>query len=164
MVQHNCLWQWNIFVIEGAEELCQPPVVALNLKSYSECEAVWLMFCLHFWVNSLFWSIYRSVFSYLSVWFWQYDINGRSVRVRKHPVRLIVPIWYLDGLLFPSHMNIINSLLEMTRFFSDNDVVSINCLDSSLPICCGIVKLLCGPIFALLTHNMCRGIWNRYLC
>ncbi len=79
------------------------------------------MFCLYFWVNNLFWSIYRFVASYLSVWVWHYNIDGRSVWVRKKQGRLIVPMRNVDALLLPSHINRIILWWKMTRFLSDND-------------------------------------------
>ncbi len=40
MVQHNCLWQWNRLVLDGAESLLDPPVVALihtKIPIYISC-------------------------------------------------------------------------------------------------------------------------------
>ncbi len=37
MVQHNCFWQWNRFVLYGTEELCRPPVVALSICNKTRC-------------------------------------------------------------------------------------------------------------------------------
>ncbi len=158
-----------LYLFMNSNQLFSIMLIIFKSQSYSQYETVWWIFCLHFWVNTLFWSIYRFVASYLSIWVWQYDINGRSVWVRKHPGRLIVPTRKVDGPLLLSHINRIISSWEITTLFSDNDWWETICLDSRLPLCWGIAKIFCVPIFALLTHIICPmlfagGIWNRYLC
>ena len=52
ILYYHCLWQWNCFVTEGAEEPCEHPVVALGSYHFLLGGGI----CLWLRVANIFWS------------------------------------------------------------------------------------------------------------